>query len=144
MGKNYFLDLCNFITVQVIDGAEFSENDFPRSPEAKVGLVFLSQSGETKDLHRCVEIGRRRNAFLLGVVNVVDSMISREVDCGCYLNSGREVAVASTKSFTSQVIILNLMAIYFAQIHDISLSKRILYIKYLRNLAQDTKETLQA
>ena len=59
----------------------------------------------------------------IGVVNVVDSLIAREVDCGCYLNAGREVGVASTKSFTSQVIMLSMMAIWFAQIHDINLQK---------------------
>jgi|688.fasta_scaffold465009_2 glucosamine 6-phosphate synthetase-like amidotransferase/phosphosugar isomerase protein len=42
---------------------------------------------------------------MIGVINVVDSLIAREVDCGCYLNAGREVGVASTKAFTSQVII---------------------------------------
>ena len=46
------------------------------------------------------------------------------MDCGCYLNAVREVGVASTKSFTSQVIMLSMMAIWFAQIHNINLQKR--------------------
>ena len=111
LGMNYFKELCNFNTVQLFDGAEFTENDIP-----KVGhtvLVLLSQSGETKDLHRCIEIGKNKDLFLIGVVNVVDSMIAREVNCGCYLNAGREVGVASTKSFTSQSIILSMMAVWF-------------------------------
>ena len=88
-------------------------------------LIFLSQSGETKDLHRCVELGRDNNLFMLGVTNVVDSMIAREVHCGTYLNSGREVGVASTKCFTSQVIALNLIALWFSKIHKTGENKRI-------------------
>ena len=58
--------------------------------------LFLQQSGETKDLHRCIDIARKNILFTFAVVNVVDSLIAREVHCGCYLNAGREVAVAST------------------------------------------------
>ena len=74
---------------------------------------------------------------------MVDSLIAREVDCGCYLNAGREVGVASTKSFTSQVIILSMMAIWFAQSHDINLQKRKKHIKDLRKLYLDIEKTLK-
>ena len=66
----------------------------------------------------------RVDVITIGIINVVDSLIAREVDCGCYLNAGREVGVASTKSFTSQVIILSMIAIWFAQAKNINLSKR--------------------
>jgi glucosamine--fructose-6-phosphate aminotransferase (isomerizing) len=91
----------------VIDGSEFSMSDVPRI--GNTGLILLSQSGETKDLYRCVTIAKQNSLFTIGVINVVDSLISREVDCCCYLNAGREVGVASTKSFTSQCIVLSLM-----------------------------------
>ena len=119
-GKKYFKDLCIFNTIQVIDGAEFELNDIPK--KGKTALVLLSQSGETKDLHRCLEMCKVTDVITIGVVNVVDSLIAREVDCGCYLNAGREVAVASTKSFTSQTIILSMIAIWFAQNKDINLT----------------------
>lgn len=140
VGLAYFKELTNFNTVQLCDGAEFTTNDIPKRGTSV--LVFLSQSGETKDLHRCITIGRENNIFMIGVVNVVDSMIAREVHCGCYLNAGREVAVASTKSFTSQVVILSMMAIWFSQIHDINLTKRQQYIKDLRQLPYDIQSTL--
>jgi glucosamine--fructose-6-phosphate aminotransferase (isomerizing) len=124
----------------VIDGAEFELNDIPK--KGKTALVLLSQSGETKDLHRCLEMCKDLDLLKIGVVNVVDSLISREVDCGCYLNAGREVGVASTKSFTSQVIILSMMAIWFAQTHDINLQKRKKHIKDLRKLYLDIEKTL--
>ena len=139
-GKKYFKDLCNFNSIQVIDGAEFELNDI--SKKGKTALILLSQSGETKDLHRCLEICKDLDLLKIGVVNVVDSLIAREVDCGCYLNAGREVGVASTKSFTSQVIILSMMAIWFAQSHDINLQKRKKHIRDLRKLYLDIEKTL--
>jgi glucosamine--fructose-6-phosphate aminotransferase (isomerizing) len=54
----------------------------------------------------------------IGIINVVDSMIAREVDCGIYCNTGREMGVASTKAFTNQVICLSLLSIWFTQIHN--------------------------
>jgi glucosamine--fructose-6-phosphate aminotransferase (isomerizing) len=134
-----FKDISGFDTVQIFDGADFSYNDIPYN--GTTGLVFLSQSGETKDLHRCLEIARDYNVVTIGVVNVVDSMIARETHCGVYLNAGREVGVASTKSFTSQVIVLSMIAVWFSQIRDIHDMKRLEYVSGLRQLAQDIKRT---
>jgi glutamine---fructose-6-phosphate transaminase (isomerizing) len=139
-GQKYFKELCNFNTIQLIDGAEFELNDIPN--KGKTAIVLLSQSGETKDLYRCVELCKEQDVITIGVVNVVDSLIAREVDCGCYLNAGREVGVASTKSFTSQVIILSMMAIWFAQIHDLNVNKRKKVIRDLRKLYLDIEDTL--
>ena len=106
-------------------------------------LIFLSQSGETKDLHRCIEMCKEKDIITIGVVNVVDSLISREVDCGCYLNAGREVGVASTKAFTSQIIILSMIAIWFSQTHNINNHKRQKYVKDLRNLHVEISDLLK-
>ena len=140
-GINYFKDLCDFNTMNVIDGAEFVESDIPKY--GSTALVLLSQSGETKDLHRCIKIGKDNDLLLIGVVNVVDSMIARECDCGCYLNAGREVGVASTKSFTNQVIVLSMMAVWFSQIHFKNTNKRRDFISSLQNLPYDIKKTIE-
>jgi glucosamine--fructose-6-phosphate aminotransferase (isomerizing) len=140
-GKKYFKSLCDFNTVQVIDGAEFEMNDIPK--QGKTALIFLSQSGETKDLYRCLEMTRDTDIIKIGVINVVDSLLAREADCGCYLNAGREIGVASTKSFTSQVIILSMMAIWFAQVKNINLSKRTVQCLDLRKLHLDIEQTMQ-
>lgn len=140
-GMNYLKELGGFNSVQLYDGAEFNRYDIPT--KGKTGMILLSQSGETKDLHRCIQIGKDYDLYTIGVVNVVDSLIAREVDCGCYLNAGREVAVASTKSYTSQVIILNLIAIWFAQERKIHKAKREMYIRCLRNLHMDIKKTVE-
>ena len=137
---NYFLELSDFNTVQCFDGAEFYEKHIPKF--GKTALVLLSQSGETRDLHRCIRIGREKDLFMIGVINVVDSQIARDVNCGAYLNAGREVGVASTKSFTSQLVVLSMMAIWFAQIKNINLMKRKEYIKNLRQLPTQIKKTI--
>jgi glucosamine--fructose-6-phosphate aminotransferase (isomerizing) len=134
-GSHYFKDLCDFNCIQVIDGAEFSMSDVPRI--GNTGLILLSQSGETKDLYRCVAIAKQNSLFTIGVINVVDSLISREVDCCCYLNAGREVGVASTKSFTSQCVVLSLIAIWFSQYKNISFYKRLKYLRDLNQLIDD-------
>jgi glucosamine--fructose-6-phosphate aminotransferase (isomerizing) len=142
IGSYYFRDLCDLNSVQVFDGADFHSKHICKSGETVI--ILLSQSGETHDLYRCIEIGRKNNCLLVGVVNVVDSMIAREVDCGCYLNAGREIAVGSTKSFTSQVVVLSLIAIYISNIKNPNFSnKRVKYISDLRSLQQDFIETLE-
>ena len=141
VGAEYFKDLCNFNVVQVFDGGSFSIKDLPKI--GKTGLIYISQSGETKDLHRCLEIVKDFDLINIGVINVVDSLIAREVDCGVYLNAGREVAVASTKAFTSQVVVLSLIAIWFAQINNINEKKRIVYISSLNKLRYDLQQLIE-
>jgi glucosamine--fructose-6-phosphate aminotransferase (isomerizing) len=137
---NLYKTLSGFNTVQIFDGSEFNDIDIPK--HGKTGLILLSQSGETKDLHRCIEIAKHNNLMMIGVVNVVDSMIARDVHCGIYLNAGKEVGVASTKAFTSQVIVLTLIAIWFAQHRAINDILRMELIKGLRSISYDITKTI--
>ena len=141
-GMYYFKQLCNFNTVQVYDGAEFSDIDIPKL--GNTSFVLISQSGETKDLHRCIEIARNNNIITIGIINVVDSLIAREVDCGIYCNAGKEVGVASTKAFTSQVVCLSMAAIWFSTLQGINEKKRQRFITDLHNLSYDIKLALDA
>lgn len=112
---HYFRTMNNRIqTVQVCDGSEFHTSII-----AKVGrtsLIVVSQSGETMDL--LLAIHRFREYFsdglVLGIINVVDSVIARTVDGGVYTNSGKERGVASTKSFTTQIVALYLTSCFFS------------------------------
>jgi glucosamine--fructose-6-phosphate aminotransferase (isomerizing) len=125
-----------FHTISVYDGAEFNLIDIPNF--GKTGILFLSQSGETKDLHRCISLLEDKpNIIKIGIVNVVDSMIARETDCGVYLNAGREVAVASTKSFINQCIVLCLISTWFSQssVANNTKEQRTHMIKDIRNLS---------
>jgi glucosamine--fructose-6-phosphate aminotransferase (isomerizing) len=140
-GMYFFKQICNFNTVQVFDGAELDSFDIPKI--GNTAFILISQSGETKDLHRCIEIAKNNNITTIGIINVVDSLIAREVDCGIYCNAGKEVGVASTKSFTSQVICLSMAAIWFSQLHNINEKKRSKMIKDLHNLSKDIQITLE-
>jgi len=131
-----FKNLAMFHTISVYDGAEFNLIDIPNF--GKTGILFLSQSGETKDLHRCISLLEDKpNIIKIGIVNVVDSMIARETDCGVYLNAGREVAVASTKSFINQCIVLCLISTWFSQssVANNTKEQRTHMIKDIRNLS---------
>lgn len=128
-------------TISVYDAAELSQHDLPRN--GKTAMVVLSQSGETKDIYRCLQLARDNKIITIGIVNVVDSVIARETDCGIYLNAGREVAVASTKSFTNQCIVLSLLAIWFSQQHETCSEKRKNIIRDLRSLSIQIQIILQ-
>jgi len=140
-GMYFFKQLCQFNTVQVFDGAEFNEQDIPLI--GNTVFILVSQSGETKDLHRCIEISKNNNITTIGIVNVVDSLIAREVDCGIYCNAGKEVGVASTKAFTSQVVCLSMAAIWFSTLQNINEKKRTRMISDLHNLSSDIRLTLE-
>jgi len=140
-GMHFFKALCGFITVQAFDGAEMTEHDIPK--DSDVVFVLVSQSGETKDLHRCIELAKEANITTIGIINVVDSLIAREVDCGVYCNAGVEVGVASTKAFSSQVVCLSLLAIWFSQIAGLNATRRAKAICDLKNLSNDFTNVLE-
>ena len=140
LSKYYFNDLCNFNNVNVIDGGEFNINDICK--KGITAIILLSQSGETKDIYDCLKIAKQNKIFTIGIVNSVDSMIARETDCGCYINAGTEKSVASTKSFTNQVVVLSMVAIWFAQLHNINYDKRLKYINNLMQLPYNIKDIL--
>jgi glucosamine--fructose-6-phosphate aminotransferase (isomerizing) len=138
--SHYFKKICNFNTIQVIDGAELNEYDFPKI--GKTILILVSQSGETKDLHRCIKIAQNYKILTIGIINVIDSLIAREVDNVIYCNAGYERSVASTKTFTSQIICLSLFAIWFAQINNLNENIRIEMINDLNNLKNNFRNII--
>jgi glutamine---fructose-6-phosphate transaminase (isomerizing) len=142
LGAKYFKLLESVAAIQVIDASEFSVKDIPR-PYSDVGVLVLSQSGETKDVHRAMEIAKAHGIIVFSIVNVVGSLIARESSCGVYLNAGREVAVASTKAFTSQIVALALIAIWFAAEKGVSKAKRKELVSDLRRLPDDCRAALK-
>ncbi len=88
--------------------------------EADTLYVAVSQSGETYDTLAAVQELRRKGGRVLGVVNAVGSAIARECDGGVYLHAGPEIAVASTKAFTSTAVVFALLALHLGRIHDLS------------------------
>lgn len=105
----------SFDSVQTIDAAEISQ-DILNPVDG--GLLVISQSGETKDVHRGVLLAQQLQVPCFSVVNSVGSLIARTTKCGVYVNAGREVAVASTKAFVTQVTALCLIAGWFSQLRN--------------------------
>lgn len=104
-----------FRTVIAVDAAEVRQSD---SPKHHAGLLAISQSGETKDVHRAVVLASQLGLPTLSVVNTVGSLIARTTKLGVYLNAGRETSVASTNAFTTQVTVLTLVTASFRQVRE--------------------------
>lgn len=81
----------------------------------KTGFLVISQSGETADTLAVTRKAKELGFVVLGIVNVVGSTIARESSAGIYLHAGAEIGVASTKAFTSQVVVLVLLSLFLAQ-----------------------------
>ena len=79
-------------------------------------LIVVSQSGETSDTLAALKEAKRLGAQTIAITNVVDSSIAREADKAIYTYAGPEIAVASTKAYTTQVMMLLLLAVYMAQL----------------------------
>lgn len=141
-GLKLFQLLSGFNTVNIIDASEFGLDTLSKK---YTGVLVLSQSGETRDVINCMEIIRkhRQEVLIFSIVNVVDSLIARSADCGVYLNAGREVGVASTKSFLNQVVVLYLIAIWFAQNREINLLSRQRLISSLSDVSSQVKSILK-
>jgi len=91
--------------------------------EKETLYVAVSQSGETADTLIALREIRNKGGRVLGVVNMVGSTIARETDGGVYVHAGPEMAVASTKAFTSQVMALTLVTLLFGRMRDLSLAE---------------------
>ncbi|MBL8992143.1 MAG: glutamine--fructose-6-phosphate transaminase (isomerizing), partial [Spirochaetia bacterium] len=109
----YLLENFAGIPVEVDYASEFTS----RNCIIEEGTLFLviSQSGETADTLSALREAKSKGARCLGLVNVVGSTIARETNGGIYLHAGPEIGVASTKAFTSQVVALVLLTIFFGR-----------------------------
>jgi len=112
-----------------------SEFRYRNLPMTKDTLVFvLSQSGETADTLAALRESRRKGHRTLGICNNVASTIARESDGGVYMHAGPEIGVAATKSFTSQVTVLTLIALLLGRIRNLSSSAGSRIISELESL----------
>jgi glucosamine--fructose-6-phosphate aminotransferase (isomerizing) len=104
--------------------------------------VAVSQSGETFDTLAAVQEVKRKGGRVLGVVNVVGSTVARECGRGIYLHAGPEVAVVSTKTFTSTLVAFALLAIHLGRIRDLSSAQGARLLKALEALPAQVEQIL--
>jgi glucosamine--fructose-6-phosphate aminotransferase (isomerizing) len=109
----YMLEEYTRIPVEVEYASEFRYRDPLVDPSSVV--VVISQSGETADTLAAMREAQQKGAKAVGICNVVGSTIARESDCGTYVHAGPEIGVASTKAFTSQVIVEMLLTLHLAE-----------------------------
>ncbi len=111
--KSTFERLCNILCIVEV-ASEFRY----RSPliDKNTLCIFVSQSGETADTIAALRLAKKCKAKTITVTNVIGSSITREADNSIYTHAGPEIAVASTKAYTSQVVLLIIIAMQFAEI----------------------------
>jgi len=115
----YMLEQFTGIPVEVDYASEFRyRNPIVNKDDT---MIFISQSGETADTLAAMKEARRRDALILGICNVVGSSIARETDAGVYVHAGPEIGVASTKAFTSQLVVFALISVLIGRKRHLSL-----------------------
>ena len=113
VGK-YYIEKLARVLVEVDVASEFRYRD--PIVDDKTLLVVVSQSGETSDTLAALKESKRRGAKTLAITNVVGSSIVREADQVAYTWAGPEIAVASTKAYTTQLVLFFMLALYMAEI----------------------------
>lgn len=109
----YIIEELARIPVEVEYSSEFRYRN-PVISEKDV-IIAISQSGETADTLAAIELAKSKGATVLGICNVVGSSIARATHAGVYTHAGPEIGVASTKAFTSQVVVLTLIGLLLAE-----------------------------
>lgn len=113
VGKSAIEKLCK-IPTEVDIASEFHYRD--PIIDDKTLCIYISQSGETADTIAALKLAKAKGAKTLAVSNVIGSSITREADYTIYTHAGPEIAVASTKAYTSQVVLMVILAVYFTEV----------------------------
>lgn len=140
VGKTMLEHLCK-IPTEVDIASEFRYRD--PIIDDKTLCIFISQSGETADTIAALKLSKEKGAKTLAISNVIGSSITREADYSIYTHAGPEIAVASTKAYTSQVVLLSLLAIYFAETLEVSNLKVSKLRKEILELPKKIEEVLK-
>ncbi|MEQ8210157.1 MAG: glutamine--fructose-6-phosphate transaminase (isomerizing) [Lacipirellulaceae bacterium] len=114
----YMIEALARIPVEVQYASELRYRNPPLTPQTL--LFALTQSGETIDTLAALREMKRKGHPTMAICNVVGSTIAREADGGIYLHAGPEIGVASTKAYTSQCVVMALLALYFGRLHHLS------------------------
>jgi glutamine---fructose-6-phosphate transaminase (isomerizing) len=141
VGEYLFEELAR-LPVEVEYASEFRYRNCPMDRSTIV--IAITQSGETADTLAALRESKRKGHTTLSICNVVGSTIAREADGGVYLHAGPEIGVASTKAFTSQVMILTLLALYLGRMRHLSSPQGERILKDLRQVPDWIRQALAA
>lgn len=137
----YIFEHLTELNVEVELASEFRYRRLKLDEE--VTVLALSQSGETADTLAAIKEAKRKGALLLGIVNAVGTSIAQITDAGVYNHAGPEIGVASTKIYTSQLIIQTLMALFIGRYQGISFIEGSEVINALTRLPDQVEEILK-
>ncbi|MCL2111246.1 MAG: glutamine--fructose-6-phosphate transaminase (isomerizing) [Clostridiales bacterium] len=141
VGKYVFERLCRFPAIEVELASEFRYKD--AVIDEKTLVILISQSGETADTIAALREAKAKGAVTLSIVNVVGSTIAKEADCCLFTAAGPEIAVATTKAFSAQLMILYVLAIWFgAKLGKISAEAEQMLFWELENIPSYVEEIL--
>ena len=141
MTAQYVIEDMVQIPVRVELASEFRYRRILCSPSSLV--IIISQSGETADSLEALRIAKANGIRTLGIVNVEGSSIAREADNVLYTKAGPEIAVATTKAFTAQLMMMYALAVKFAHVRgEISDKQYVKYIKELKKIPDRVSEIL--
>ena len=139
-GKYIIENLCR-VPVEPVLASEFRYAD--PVLDGTTLVVIISQSGETADTLAALREAKRRGARVLAVVNVVGSSIAKAADDVLYTWAGPEIAVATTKAFSTQLAVMYLLALYIAQeLHTLPEDRRRELLEALVRLPEQLEELL--
>lgn len=131
---------------EVVVEVEYASELRYRSPiiDEETLLFAISQSGETTDTLAALREVKRRGAPVFGIVNVVGSTVARETDAGVYIHAGPEIGVASTKAFTSQVMVLALISLLLGRMRGLSPQEGRNFISALQKIPSQVSKILDS
>jgi len=129
------------IPVEVEYASEFRYRNAPLDKNTLV--IAISQSGETIDTLGALREAKRKGYRTLSINNSVGSTIARECDGGIYQHAGPEIGVASTKAFTSQLMICAMLALYLGRLRDLSYDDGVNIVKAFKDLPNLVKQALK-
>jgi len=142
VGK-YLIEALAQTPVEVDYGSEYRYRN-PIISDHELAIV-ITQSGETADTLAALREAKRKGAHSIAICNVVGSMATREADGTVYTHAGPEIGVASTKAFTSQLVALQLLALYMAQVRaTLSEAEIRRHLEDLLLLPQTVEQALKA
>lgn len=131
MAAKYVIESMSDISVEVDLGSEFRYRD-PKLAKNSI-VIIISQSGETADSIAALRLSKEKGVPVLGIVNVVGSSIARESDYVLYTYAGPEIAVATTKAYSTQLIAVYLLAVQAGHVQGVLTDEQ--YAAYLKELA---------
>lgn len=137
----YLIERFARIPVEVEYASEFRYRNAPLDKNTLV--IAISQSGETIDTLGALREAKRKGYRTLAINNSVGSTIARESDGGIYQHAGPEIGVASTKAFTSQIMICAMLALYLGRLRDLSYGDGVDIVKALKGVPSQVEEILK-